>query len=225
MENYGVNSQAVEEAFVGSFFLDNELAQDCRVQPEQLSSPVLRRLYMVIQSLTKKGKPIDLITILDEIGAEQICNLGGITYIVQLAGRVPSIANFRTYEEAVLSHDKRRKALAYAMNFSEKARDGDIEQVVSEGIQQLLELEDQQSESEELGDIHSCLIDLYSEGESDQGDIPGYPSDFKKLDKLTGGFQESDLTIIGARPSMGKTAFALNLALNHAYKMSASSSR
>lgn len=82
MESYGVNSQAVEEAFVGSFFLDNQLAQECTVQPEQLSSPALRILYSVIQSLTKKGKPIDPVTVLEEIGVDRIGSVGGITYII-----------------------------------------------------------------------------------------------------------------------------------------------
>jgi replicative DNA helicase len=216
MESYGVNSQAVEEAFVGSFFLDNELVQGCSVQPEQLSSPTLRNLYSVIQSLTKKGKPIDPVTVLEEIGADRIGSVGGITYIIQLAAWVPSIAHFHTYEEAVKSHDKRRKALAYLEEFQTKARDGDIEQVVSEGIQQLMALEDTQTDEEDSGEISPCLIELYGEGECDLGDTPGCSSGFTKLDMLTGGFQESDLIIIGARPSVGKTAFALNLALHHA---------
>lgn len=137
MESYGVNSEAVEEAFVGSFFLDNKLAEGCSVQPEQLSSPVLRKLYKVIQSLIKKGQPIDYITVLDEMGVDQIDGVGGMSYIIQLEGRVPSIGHFHAYVEGVRSHDKRRKALAYLEEFQMKAIDGDIEQVVSEEIQQL----------------------------------------------------------------------------------------
>ena len=62
------------------------------------------------------------------------------------------------------------------------------------------------------------LIDLYHECEKDMGDISGIPSGFTSLDELTGGFQESDLIVIGARPSVGKTAFALNMALEAAKK-------
>jgi replicative DNA helicase len=215
MESYEVNSQRVEEAFVGSFFLDNELAQGCSIQPKQLFSPVLRNLYTVIQSLAKKGQPIDPVTVLEEIGGEQIGSVGGMSYIYYLAGSVPSIAHFHTYEDAVRSHDKRRKALAYAEEFKNKIIDGDIEQVVSEGIHQLMALEDRTDE-EDSGEISPTLVELYGEGECDLGDIPGCSSGFGKLDKLTGGFQESDLIIIGARPSVGKTAFALNLALHHA---------
>ncbi|MFB3163841.1 replicative DNA helicase [Neobacillus sp. 179-J 1A1 HS] len=216
MENYSVSSEAVEEAFVGSFFLDNKLAQECSVQPEQLSSPNLRKLYTVIQSLTKKGQPIDFVTVLDEMGQEQLGSIGGMTYIVQLPGRVPSIDHYHAYKEDVRSHDKRRKALAFLEEFQMKAIDGDIEQVVSEGIQQLMALEDSRPNDEDSGEISTSLIELYGEGECDLGDIPGCSTGFTKLDRLTGGFQESDLTIIGARPSVGKTAFALNLALHHA---------
>lgn len=216
MESYGVNSQAVEEAFVGSFFLDNELAQDCSVQPEQLASPVLRRLYSVIQSLTAKGKPIDTVTVLEEIGEHRISSVGGFSYIVQLAGSVPTTAHFHAYVEAIHSYDKRRKTLVHAHQLKKQAIDGDIDQVVRDGIQQLMKLQDQQTDKEDDGEINASLIELYGEGESDLGDIPGCSTGFTKLDRLTGGFQESDLIIIGARPSVGKTAFALNLALHHA---------
>jgi replicative DNA helicase len=66
------------------------------------------------------------------------------------------------------------------------------------------------------GDIKQGLIDLYHECETDMGDISGIPSGFSALDQLTGRFQESDLIVIGARPSVGKTAFALGLALEAA---------
>lgn len=216
MNTYEMNCQAVEEAFVGSFFLDNELAQDCLVQPEQLSSPILRKLYSAIQSLTNKGKPIDLLTVLEEIGTHKIRTVGGIEYITKLSGSVPSTAHFHMYEQAVRNHDKRRKTLAYVEEIKAKAKEGDIEQAVSEGIQQLMQLNDHPSDEEDLGEIQPCLIDLYTESENDLGERSGMRSGFTKLDMLTGGFQESDLIIIGARPSVGKTAFALNLALHHA---------
>ncbi|WP_409274842.1 replicative DNA helicase [Neobacillus sp. SCS-31] len=69
---------------------------------------------------------------------------------------------------------------------------------------------------EDAGEIREGLVDLYTYCGKDLGEITGVPSGFKKLDRLTGGFQESDLVVIGARPSMGKTAFALNIALNAA---------
>ena len=87
--------------------------------------------------------------------------------------------------------------------------------IIREGIQDLQKVEDGLSD-ENLGDIKEGLIDLYLDCEKDLGEISGIPSGFKDLDGLTGGFQESDLVVIGARPSVGKTAFALNIALQAA---------
>lgn len=71
---------------------------------------------------------------------------------------------------------------------------------------------------EDNGDLTPSLVDLFEDCEKDLGDIVGIPSGFAQLDRLTGGFQESDLVIIGARPSMGKTALALNMALHAAFQ-------
>ncbi|WP_233522527.1 DnaB-like helicase C-terminal domain-containing protein [Peribacillus glennii] len=78
-----------------------------------------------------------------------------------------------------------------------------------------MQIEDFSTE-DSLGDIQASLIDFYYECENDIGELTGISSGFAQLDKLTGGFQSSDLVIIGARPGMGKTAFALNLALTAA---------
>ena len=75
---------------------------------------------------------------------------------------------------------------------------------------------EQEQTDDDTGEIKDSLVDLFLDCENDLGEIVGIPSGFHYLDGLTGGFQESDLVIIGARPSMGKTAFALNIALHAA---------
>lgn len=208
-------NQEAEEAFVGSFFLDSELVKECAILPEQLYFPELRLLYTGIRSLVEKGMPVDLVTILNELGIEGIKNAGGMSYIAQLIGSVPSIANFHTYEKLVKEYDKKRKLIAAGEKIMVQATSEDSDTTVREGIDELISIEEDQTD-DDTGEITSSLVELFVECEQDQGEMVGIPSGFHDLDRLTGGFQASDLVIIGARPSMGKTAFALSLALQGA---------
>jgi replicative DNA helicase len=204
-----------EEAFVGSFFLDAELVKECNVRPEQLYFPHLRLIYTGIRSLVEKGMPVDLVTILTEIGGERIRTTGGMCYISQLAGSVPSITNFHHYENLVKEYDKKRELMAVGQKIIDEATSEDIDKTLKDGIHALMNIAEDQTD-DESGEITSSLVELFIECEQDQGELVGVPSGFHDLDRLTGGFQASDLVIIGARPSMGKTAFALSLALQAA---------
>ncbi|HEY2422208.1 MAG TPA: replicative DNA helicase [Neobacillus sp.] len=205
-------NQEAEEALVGVFFLEEELVKECTIRPEQIYSWRLRLIYSAIRSLDEKGKPIDIITVVEELGIPNIKMVGGVSYIAQLAGSVPMTANFHFYEKLVREYAQKRKAIQIAEKIMKQANTSEISQTLSEGIHELMGVEDDQAEGEN-GDITPSLVDLFEDCEKDLGDIVGIPSGFAHLDRLTGGFQESDLVISGARPSMGKTALALNLAL------------
>lgn len=207
-----VNHEA-EAAFIGSFFLDETLVHECTVKPAQLYSKRLKRLLEIFLQLAEKGKPIDIISIVEEIGAENIESVGDISYISELACSVPSTANFSFYQDTVKAYDRKRKAASIAARLQKEIVDGDIEKTVQNGIQALMQLADYTDDADD-GDIKSTLIELYHDCEQDLGEITGIASGFSKLDSLTGGFQPSDLIVIGARPSVGKTAFALNICLN-----------
>lgn len=206
-----------EEALIGAFFLDGGLVYECTIQPEQLYTKKLQLLLKAIQLLAEKGKPIDVISVIEEIGYDQIENIGGISYITDLACSVPATANFHFYQDIVKEYDQKRKAIKIASRIKHEVLHGEIESVLREGIHDLMQIEDH-LDGEELEDIKPSLVALYRDCEKDLGDITGVPSGFRKLDQLTGGFQTSDLIIVGARPSVGKTAFALNIALHAAEK-------
>lgn len=212
MMDYWIWNQEAEQAVLGSLFLDAGLIKECTIQPEHLYSNKLRRILQAMKNLDEKGKPIDVISVVEEVGVQNISEIGGTGYITELAMSVPTTANFRYYQDTVLEYHKKRKAIQIANKIIEDARTGDIGTTLQEGIQNLISIQDQ-SRDEELGEIKPSLVALYEECEKDFGEITGIPSGYKELDGLTGGFQESDLIVIGARPSVGKTAFALDLAL------------
>jgi replicative DNA helicase len=171
MRDQGLFNQEAEEALVGALFLEEGLVKDCTIQPDQIYSHRLRTLLSAIKSLDDKGRPIDVISVVEEIGVQNLEGIGGICYITELIGSVPTTANFRYYQDIVREYDQKRKVTKIASTMIMDAKVKDIGQIIN---------------------------------------VAG----FKHLDRLTGGFQESDLVIIGARPSVGKTAFALNIALN-----------
>ncbi|RHW43471.1 replicative DNA helicase [Neobacillus notoginsengisoli] len=206
-------NQEAEEAFVGAFFLDGALMQECSVQPEQLYNYRLRRLFAVLQRLHEKGKPIGIISVAEEAGIKELESLGGISYITDIAVSVPTTANFHFYQNTVKAYNQKRRTIEITGKIRDKALEEDIQDVLSDGINQLRQIEDMHGD-EDAGEIQAGLVDLYIDCGKDLGEITGIPSGFQRLDKLTGGFQESDLVVIGARQSMGKTAFALNIALN-----------
>jgi len=204
-------SLEVEEAFIGSLLLDGELIKDCSLRPEHLYVPRLKTIFTYMLKLTEKGKPIDMVSVAEEAGNE-LFNLGGGSYLAAISGSVPTTANFHYYQDTVKAYFRKRRTVEIAHRMKQDAEEGDIETILRDGITELQQVEEH-SVAPEQGEIKNSLIDLYHECEKDMGDIGGIPSGFTTLDNLTGGFQESDLIVIGARPSVGKTAFALNLAL------------
>lgn len=215
MEGFEPYSLEAETAFVGAFFSEPELLKECTIRPEQLYSPRLRQLYRAIRSLDEKGKPIDEIALIEELGPQGMEGVGGVSYVMEVKASLRTTANFGYYQKLVLEYAQKRRVIQISEKIMENTREKDITKTLNEGIQDLMAVEQEQID-DDTGEIRNSLIDLYMDCEKDLGEIVGIPSGFPYLDRLTGGFQESDLVIIGARPSMGKTAFALNIALNAA---------
>ena len=205
----------VEEAIIGALFLDGELMKECTLVPAHFYSSQLREIFTMMRRLEEKGKPIDVVSVAEEAGPQNFFEIGGDRYLPSLAESAPSTANFMHYQEIVKKYAHKRETVQIANKIRKATQDGELDSIIREGIHDLQTVEDLLSD-ENLGDIKEGLMDLYLDCEKDLGEISGIPSGFKSLDKLTGGFQESDLVVIGARPSVGKTAFALNIALQAA---------
>jgi replicative DNA helicase len=94
--------------------------------------------------LDEKGKPIDVITIVEELGIQNIKLLGGVSYITQLAGSVPTTANFHFYEKLVRDYAQKRKAIQIAGKIIEQAKETEISKTLSDGIHDLMAVEEDQ---------------------------------------------------------------------------------
>ena len=173
--------------------------------------------------LNDKGEAVDLVTVTEELAATKLLeDVGGISYLSELAGSVPTAANIEYYAKIVEEKSLLRRLIRTATSIAQDGytREDEVEALLSEAEKNILEV------SKEKMRVPSIILRMYLVRTYDNievmhnrvGDITGIATGFAELDKMTAGFQRNDLIIVGARPSVGKTAFALNIAQNVATK-------
>ncbi|HEK9099865.1 TPA: replicative DNA helicase [Bacillus pseudomycoides] len=207
-----------EQTVLGSLLLEGELIQECRLTEHQFSAAVHRAIFKLIRDMEEEGQPIDLVTLIARVDSGFLKQVGGIEYFVNMMESVPTTANFAYYEGLVWSAWKMNQAGSAAHNMCERLLAEKDEKVIGETIAKLSELEEGKCTLD--FDLKGTLVDLYEELHQDTDEVTGIETGFTALDKMTCGLQEGDFVVIGARPSIGKTAFALNIAL-HAAKSDA----
>lgn len=175
-----------------------------------------REIYKGILNLRARDKDIDLITLSEELRARGVlekCN--GITYLSELSSSAIYLNNLRNYSDIIIDKANRRRVIKACMRaIDESHRESLVEQVVEE-LDDNIHKAYSSSAMEEMEPIMNTLQDTMTQIEArylDKKEIEGISTGYKDLDKVTSGLQPGDLIIIAARPSMGKTAFALNIA-------------
>ena len=198
-----------EQSVIGTILYEPALFDSLIVQPEHFYDQKLKRILQAMQSLAKKEQAIDVITVTTELG-EDIGLVGGVSYLTDLAQSVPTTENLKYHEHLVLESYRERKSRELALKFAENPNDKDISRLISEleSLQEVGATTDEQTTYEVLQEIAEDIVNPDSQK---QGFITG----FTDFDRLTGGLQRGDLIIIAARPSVGKTAFALNIGSGH----------
>ena len=173
--------------------------------------------------LSDQGEPVDLVTVTSELADQKILEeVGGVSYLSDLANSVPTAANVEYYGKIVEEKSILRRLIRTATHIASEgyAREDEVEVLLNEAEKNILEVA-QRKNSGVFQNIKDVLVQTYDDIEvlhNRKGDITGIPTGFSDLDRMTAGFQRNDLIIVAARPSVGKTAFALNIAQNVATK-------
>ncbi|AOM81428.1 replicative DNA helicase [Salisediminibacterium beveridgei] len=219
------HSIEAEQAVLGAIFIDRDamIAAVDSIVPEDFYRGVHQRIFTVMMELNDRGEPIDIITVTDDMHRrEWLEEAGGVAYLTDLANAVPTAANIRYYvrivEEKSLLRRLIRTATSIATEGFEASEEVDI--LLSDAERRILEVA-QKKNAGEFVEIKDVLVEAFDKIETLQhqtGDVTGIPTGFTELDRVTAGFQRSDLIIVAARPSVGKTAFALNISQNVATK-------
>ncbi len=214
-----------ENATLGALLLDSDAIDAVihYIRPENFYSMQNRKIFAAILALYTEGKNVDLITLSEKLRLDgELDSAGGPAYLASLTDTVPTSANIEYYAQIVLDRSIRRKLLSISAKISADCH-SETEQsrtILENAQKQLFELTDASqlalinSPKELIPDAIGAIERLYKNKDS----YTGIPSGFSDLDSLTSGFQNSELIIIGARPSVGKTALALSMAANIAVK-------
>jgi replicative DNA helicase len=223
------HSVEAEQSVLGGLLLDN-LAWD-RAADLLTESDFYRHehrlIFSAIASLVQHSKPADVITVFEKIqGLGQAGDSGGLAYLNALAQSVPSAANMRRYAEIVRERAILRKLIAASDEiattaFSPQGRA--VTQVLDEAESKILKIGEEGSRQRQgfhnMATLVVALMDRVNElHDNGAEDVTGVRTGYFDLDRLTAGLQKGDLIVLAARPSMGKTAFVLNIAENVAVK-------
>lgn len=214
-----------EQAVIGSMLIDPSCIPDIieMLRPEDFYTEENRRIFETIFSMFTNSHRIDAVTVLNELKLNGIYDeAGGRAYLAQVMEITPTAAGVREYAQIIRDKSMLREIAAAASDIETMAYEGAGEAGdIAEAAEQKIYAVRHGREVRGLSHIKSVIMDVYSRldelSRSDSG-LPGLPTGYPELDRQLTGLNKSDLILIAARPGMGKTAFALNLALNAAKK-------
>jgi replicative DNA helicase len=214
------NNEA-EQSVLGAVFLSKEALITAIeiLRPEDFYKTAHQRIFKTMQDLYERGEPVDLVTVTAELQDHKLLDeVGGVTYLTEIARSVPTAANIEYYARIVEEKSLLRRLIRTATKIANDgySREDDVTQILADAERYILEIA-QNRNSGGFTPIRDVLLETYERIEflsQRRGDVTGIPSGYPDLDKMTSGFQRSDLIILAARPSVGKTAFALNVAQN-----------
>jgi len=222
-------NQEAEQSVLGAA-LQNEYAADEAsetLHAEDFFDKYHVEIFSVIAELIEAGKPVDLITVSSELKRRGTFELiGGTRYLAELVSAVPAPTNVKHYADIVLEHSTRRKLIQTSEKIMGMAFSGEDDSLgmLDFAEREILEIgrTGQREDYSHIGIVvEENLKKMEELSKLGSGDLTGLTTGFPRLDRLTLGLQPSDLIILAARPGMGKTSLALNLALNAAFRAQA----
>jgi replicative DNA helicase len=211
----------LEEAVLGAIMLEKDaiLGVLDLLTPESFYKDEHQKIYAAIQELASEQKPVDILTVKEELKKrEELDLVGGAYYLSQLTSRVISAAHVEYHARIVAQKYIQRELIRVSSEIQKRSFDEtvDVDDLLNFSEQELFQIAEGYIKKETLKIntlVHKAIEQIQEAGKREDN-LSGVPSGFTKLDRLTSGWQPSDLVIIAARPSMGKTAFALSMARN-----------
>ncbi len=186
---------------------------------ESFYEPRHQYIFEAIRTLNLEQKPMDILTVTEELGKMGKLDLvGGPVYVTQLSGMVTSAAHIVYHARIIAQKHLARTLISYTGDIQQKAFDVtyDIDELMQEAEGKLFKISQQNLKKDytQIDPVIKDAYDMLQKAASCSDGLSGIPSGFHELDKITSGWQKSDLVILAARPAMGKTAFALSMAKN-----------
>lgn len=210
---------AAEQSVLGSVFIspDSLIFLADELAPDDFYKPANKIVFKTMLSLLEKGEPIDATTMVSALTNKgQIKEIGGINYVVELVNSTPTSKNVDHYAKLVKEKSTLRKMIANLSDSLSSAYQGDvsIDDIIAKTEKSMLDISNQNTGTgfrnvADILDTHMQMVETRSQTD---GVVTGLSTGFVGLDKITTGLHEDNLIILAARPAMGKTALALNIA-------------
>ena len=219
------NDATAEQAVLGSMFLDREAASLALevLKGDDFYRPDHRMVFEAAEELFRAGAPIDIVTVKNKLEEKgQFEQIGGLPFLATISTAVGSSVNVRHYASIVEEKSVLRRLIRTAGDISQRSYDGkeDVNAIMDSAEKSIFDIM-QGRHSEEfhhVRDIAVSAIEKIEDVYRNKGKLTGVPTGFADFDAKTAGLQKSDLVLLAARPSMGKTAFALNIIQNAAIR-------
>ncbi|HEQ9666474.1 TPA: replicative DNA helicase [Streptococcus pyogenes] len=214
-----------EQAVLGSIFINPEKIIEVAeyLKPDDFYKPAHRILFKAMLSISSNAEPIDVVTVKSVLESQDnLATIGGITYLLEVVNAVPTSVHAEHYAKIVAKKAQLRSIIDSLSDSIGNAYDEnmDIDEIIAKTERSLIEVS-QSSNKSSFRPIHDVLAENYQkieERSNNNTQITGIATGFYDFDKLTTGLHADQLIILAARPAMGKTAFALNIAQNVATK-------
>ena len=215
-----------ERSALGAMFLDKEAIYRAMevLRPDDFYKDAHRHIYQTVLDLANKGEPVDLVTVTEALRqGKRLDEVGGVAYLTELANAVPTAAHIDHYARIVEEKSLLRQLIHAAgeiMAASYESRE-EVEEILDEAERRIFSVANRRS-GRSISSLKQILIEAFEQIEylyESKGAVTGVPTGFADFDRITAGLQPSDLIILAARPSMGKTTLALNIAENAAVRL------
>ncbi|MDB4107324.1 replicative DNA helicase [Bacteroidia bacterium] len=213
----------LEEAVLGALMLEKYAPEKVVnfMRPEAFYVEAHQLIYEAIVHLFAEGHPVDILTVTEQLRKNGTLEaVGGAFYVTTLTNKVSSAANIEYHAHIVIQKSIQRQLISVAGEIGEKAFEetSDAFQLLDQSEKQLFEIKNSSMTKsyDDVSDLIAKAIKDIEESKGDEEGLTGIPTGFTELDRMTSGWQKSDLIILAARPGMGKTAFVLSMARNAA---------
>ncbi len=213
-----------EESLLSAIFINNDSLNDivAFLSPEDFYKNAHQKIFQAILELNQKQQPADLITVASRLKeAGNLENVGGAAYLATICDVAPIAVNAVHYAQIIKGKSSLRQLILASSNIIERCMkdQGDFDDILDEAETSIFNISSKKAEKsfKSLGQLINLNIDKLEAQQGKDGGLSGLSTGYARLNRITSGLQKSDLIILAARPSMGKTAFALNIARNVAF--------
>ncbi|QZY55128.1 replicative DNA helicase [Crassaminicella profunda] len=232
MEHFGrvpPHNIDAEQSVLGAMILDKEaiVMSTEMIRGEDFYKEAHKEIYDAIIALYTRDEPVDLVTLAEELTQRQTLEaIGGITYLTSLSSAVPTTTNVKYYAKIVEEKSILRRLIKASSEILEKGyqAEEEVNNILDLAEKNIFDISQKKSQEGFTG-IREVLLEAFDKIDAlykNKGGITGLTTGFSDIDRKTSGLQKSDLILVAARPSMGKTAFSINVAQNAAIKADAS---